>query len=215
MLDMQFGPNLFNDSALGQHRADTEVCAVIVVNIRLIGKAALLPVIGGHNVGLIDPQPCQNRYEDQINIARKISHDNIKRVPVFELQRGRKRRGEFPLSRNTRSISGFCFSTGTASVKALRRLFGLNIGFVLAFFDCLDLKRTAFERGFELTNVGAQVTISLRVTARHRAQAHPRAGVQHNDRRRRRWRGCAGYAQQQGAQCHTSGVTLRFHLVTS
>jgi len=58
-----------------------------------------------------------------------------------------------------RIMSGFAFSTGTASVKALRRLFGLNISFILTGFNRFDLKRTAFERGLELANVGAQVTI--------------------------------------------------------
>lgn len=83
VLDVQLGTDLFDEGALGQHQANTEVDAVVVVNIGLIGETTLAPLIGGHDVGLIDPQPCLNRRENQNNILREIRHYDIQCVLIF------------------------------------------------------------------------------------------------------------------------------------
>lgn len=81
---MQRTVNLTDQRALGQHQADTDIKAAVIVDVCIKRETFFLAFVGGHDVGLIFPQPRQHRHDEQVKITGKVGHNDIERVTLFE-----------------------------------------------------------------------------------------------------------------------------------
>lgn len=57
---MQRAVHLTDQRALGQHQADADIKAAVIVDVCIKREALFLAFVGGHDVGLIFPQPRQH-----------------------------------------------------------------------------------------------------------------------------------------------------------
>ncbi len=81
---MQCAVHLTDQRALGQHQADADIKAAVIVDVCIKREALFLAFVGGHDVGLIFPQPRQHRHDEQVKITGKVGHNDIERVTLFE-----------------------------------------------------------------------------------------------------------------------------------